>query len=114
MDYHDISIGDQVRIRQWDDMAEEFGLSRRDGYPSHIHVSSLTSFVREMRDLCGKTATVVGVDGDRVQLLFSAETRARYRTRWTYTAGMLEHAEALATVRFRPEDLSSILFAAAR
>lgn len=114
MDYREISLGDQVRIRQWDEMTEEFGLSRRGGYPPYIRVAPGTVFVSEMRDLCGKTATVSQITKERVTLKFSSETRRLYRTCWTYTPGMLEPVEAPATCSYKPEDLSFILFAAAR
>ena len=46
-------VGDKVRVRQWDDMVEEFGLyDRKDiGIPSCF-------FVKEMRKYCGSVVTI--------------------------------------------------------
>lgn len=52
MNEEEIKIGDVLRIRQWDDMKEEFG--ERNG---HIRTPDLM-FVNNMRRLCGKTFTV--------------------------------------------------------
>lgn len=53
--YPTYQIGDQVTIRQWDDMAAEFGLNEF----GEIKVPKI--FAVEMKDLCGKTLTIINV-----------------------------------------------------
>lgn len=61
----EIKIGDRIRVREWDDMAAEFGVDdygniaprieyRKGGLP----VTSHEIFADDMRDLCGLTFTV--------------------------------------------------------
>lgn len=47
-------VGDVLRVRQWDDMANEFGYTN----PCHDEIKCLDIFVEEMKYLCGKTFTV--------------------------------------------------------
>lgn len=54
-DYPTYNIGDKVTIRQWDDMAAEFGLNKF----GEIKVPEI--FAVEMKDLCGKTFTITNV-----------------------------------------------------
>lgn len=53
--YPTYQIGDQVTIRQWDDMAAEFGLNEF----GEIKVPEI--FAVEMKYLCGKTLTITDV-----------------------------------------------------
>lgn len=48
----DFYVGQRVRIREWDDMLEEFGECRAGGIKCR-HV-----FTEEMRYLCGKECTI--------------------------------------------------------
>lgn len=52
------SVGEKVRIRQWDDMAEEFGFNA-------IGIPCASSFVNDMKYLCGKEFTVTDVSDAR-------------------------------------------------
>lgn len=52
----DISVGDIVRIRQWDDMAAEFGI---DAWGD---INCMHSFVPAMKYYCGLEGEVVSVD----------------------------------------------------
>lgn len=56
-DYPTYQIGDRVTIRQWDDMAAEFGL---DVY-GDIKVPK-AYFTEPMRKYCGKTFTIVHIN----------------------------------------------------
>lgn len=56
MRLEDIHIGDTVRVRQWDDMAAEFGLDR-DG-----DIQCPWYFLRDMTGFCGQIFEVVGFD----------------------------------------------------
>lgn len=53
--YPTYNVGDKVTIRQWDDMAAEFGLNEF----GEIKVPEI--FAVEMKDLCGKTLTITDV-----------------------------------------------------
>lgn len=84
-------VGDKLRIRQWEDMAEEFG-SEPTG--SSDSIGCLYSFPATMKHLCGLPFTVRDVFGDQY---FSEERteELRYdgRDRWMISADMLEYAE---------------------
>ena len=56
-DYPTYHVGDRVTIRQWDDMAAEFGL---DVF-GDIKVSK-AYFTEPMRKYCGKTLTIVHIN----------------------------------------------------
>ena len=55
--YPTYNVGDKVTIRQWDDMAAEFGLDRF----GDIKVPK-ACFTESMRKYCGKTLTIVHVN----------------------------------------------------
>lgn len=50
-------IGDKVKVRQWDDMAAEFGLDDED-------IDMKYYFLQEMKDFCGRVVTIQSVAGD--------------------------------------------------
>lgn len=50
--YPTFYLGDQVTIRQWDDMAAEFGLNKNGG------IAIPGTFTTNMKSLCGKTFTI--------------------------------------------------------
>ena len=76
-------VGELVRIRQWDDMVEEFGA---DGYGS---VACNYRFLDAMKPLCGKQAEIVSLDKDgRVGLkFFNCED---LNTGWAFHTDMIE------------------------
>ena len=45
-------VGDELRIRVWDDMEAEFGLNKNG------NINCLLHFTQSMRDHCGKNFTV--------------------------------------------------------
>lgn len=53
-----IKVGDRVRIREWDDMAQEFGIDE-DG-----DIKTKCFFTRRMKQFCGEVVEVKHVDGD--------------------------------------------------
>ena len=71
-------IGDKVRVREWDDMAKEFGLSRY----GNIKTPGSCYFDRCMREWCGKTLTIktVSASGYNVK-----------ETGWCWTDYMFEN-----------------------
>ena len=60
-------VGDKVKIRQWDDMANEFGYEDDD----EDMIDCRFGFTDLMKKYCGKTATITVIDHDNeVQLVF--------------------------------------------
>lgn len=58
-------VGELVRIRQWNDMEEEFGINREGT------ILTLHGFVVNMKPLCGKYAEIVGLgENGEVSLRF--------------------------------------------
>lgn len=58
-------VGELVRIRQWDDMEKEFGITRAGT------ILTLHGFTVNMKPLCGKYAEIVGLgENDKVGLKF--------------------------------------------
>lgn len=56
-DYPTYHVGDRVTIRQWDDMAAEFGLDEF----GDIKVPKFL-FIRGMKQYCGQTFPIVRID----------------------------------------------------
>lgn len=84
----EFKVGDRVRIRQWDDMMEEFGIDN-DG---DIQLSAEV-FTNDMRELCGKIATVIyALKNKEVSLDFD-DIDAEESNQWRYTLDMIEHIE---------------------
>ena len=76
-------VGELVRIRQWDDMEKEFGLTMLGS------ISCQCCFTDEMKPLCGKYAEIVRLDKDgRVGLkFFNCDD---LNTGWAYSTDMIE------------------------
>lgn len=79
-------VGDKVRIRQWDDMAKEFGIDKN----GDIEASS--GFIQEMKPLCGKKAKIGEIYGKRV-FLEDFEDCEELDTDYDYSMDMIEHVE---------------------
>lgn len=79
------SVGEKVRICQWDDMADKFGVDA-------IGILCGASFVNDMKYLCGKEFTVTAVSnigrknryGDEYCLVSGCTTR------YTISSDMIE------------------------
>lgn len=83
-DYPTYNVGDQVTIRQWDDMIAEFGLNEAGS------ITVPESFTREMERYCGKTFTIcagIGKGGHGFPIYrFSSNG-------YNYTAPMFEQSK---------------------
>lgn len=82
------NIGDKLRIRQWDDMAKEFGVVDNEIMCHH-------GFPETMRHLCGLPFTVIDIEYDEY---YSEEGTEGLRDDdwsdyWLISADMLEYAE---------------------
>ena len=53
----DIHIRDILRVRQWDDMLNEFGVDK------HGKIKSLAGFPEQCKYLCGRQLTVMNIVG---------------------------------------------------
>ena len=76
-------VGELVRIRQWDDMAKEFGT---DGFGS---VACRYFFTKRMKPLCGKYAEITKIrDDGKVELrFFNCDDSVEI---WNYSTDMIE------------------------
>lgn len=81
-------VGDIVKVRGWDEMAAEFPHDEE-----RISCSEI-SFVKQMRDLCGKTAIVEAVDDDEqtYELRPIAVEDMGFDWGWFFTDEMLKGA----------------------
>lgn len=79
------SVGDEVVVRAWADMAEEFGLDS-DG-----DIRTVPVFVGSMASFCGREAMIVALGGHRVQLKFEDKGTNIYAQRWSFGTDMIEH-----------------------
>ena len=61
---HEFNVGDIVVIREWDDMAAEYGYNRLGS------IDCTCSFTRAMQHLCGEIATISSVAGKEIYLEF--------------------------------------------
>lgn len=87
----DIHVGDRLRIRMWDDMAEEFGIEFDD-----IRTPD-ASFTDRMRDLglCGSVFTVSSIYDDNGTTFYRSMEGVEivengWQDHWYIAASMLE------------------------
>lgn len=83
-------VGDHVRVRQWSDMAIEFGV---EDYDNEI-VAVPYQFIRQMHPYCGCDYTVTNAqsslwDGEQIQIIKCAGLP----NQWTWSNGMFEFAD---------------------
>lgn len=100
-DFYDFSVGDRIRFREWDDMAEEFGV--HDG-----GILCKFLFVRSMLHLCGTTATIAGMYSGLGEItLCDFETDGD--TEFTFSADMIEPANSVIPCDFDEGQFLSML-----
>lgn len=91
--------GDKVRIRQWDDMAREFGY---DG----DEIDCNCAFIKSMRPLCGMEFTINSVDEGSGIVTFAEEPpelfgkHNRPTMKYTITTDMIEPSDATKAMHF--------------
>lgn len=78
----DIKIGDRLRIREWEDMANEFGYEGGD-------IACDLAFTQDMSYMCGMPFTVEEISSDS-RRFFSKEGIENH---WSISADMLEPLE---------------------
>ena len=79
-------VGDRVRIRDWDDMEREYGLDNNGSINKHN-----PTFVKTMRCLCGKYATISAIYGDSIELTDWSDYGSDVA--WGYAKYMIEPVE---------------------
>ena len=94
----DIHIGDTVRIREWEDMASEFGYNRYGA------INCQFQFIKDMEHLCGKEFVVTGIDDGKVYSDDSDIWRG-----FSISADMLEPASSIEIEPFTDDELESLL-----
>lgn len=77
-------VGDKVRVRQWDDMAKEFGVNN-----GNIPINCCL-FVKEMKQYCGRTYEVYGKS---LYYILATENEV---LEWCFTDSMLEDVNSLS------------------
>lgn len=85
MRIEDVVVGKTYRIRQWDDMEKEFGLSETGSIKCNP-----IRFVKEMKRLCGKKCVVRQKVEERVYIDIEDSAESNL---WNYTADMIEPIE---------------------
>ena len=77
-------VGQQVKIRQWDDMKKEFGLEE-----DFEGISCKGYFAKSMKVFCGRKATILSISiNDSVRLDF--EDNSENPKSWVFTTDMIE------------------------
>lgn len=96
--HSDFAVGDRVRIRQWDDMVDEFGTDRYGG----VATSDWCSFPHGMAFFCGQEYEIVDItprylaDGIRFAFKLIRVHHLQpdiHRDGWTVCAEMLEFSD---------------------
>ena len=88
----DVHIGDRLRIREWDDMAAEFGT--RDSSVTRGYVIPCEfDFTEKMKYMCGKAFTVAGFGRGGFQSKEKIELESGRYGGWNISADMLEPIE---------------------
>ena len=79
-------VGDRVRVREWEDMEREFGLTK---YGS---IRVVLPFLPQMHHLCGNTATVIKVHS-KINIELGDWKDKRRDCKWVFCDEMLTFAD---------------------
>ena len=102
----DIHVGDRVRIREWDDMAAEYG---EDGGAIYAPISRV-GFVSKMREYCGKEATIAKIRS--IAKKYALIRFANYDCDWgiwTFTNEMIELIDDTPPYEITDEEFFGLL-----
>ena len=89
----EFKVGDRVRIKSWEQMEKEFGISHGD-------IPCKFRFINGMKHLCGRTASIVAIKGSDI-----------YLTNWSDDSGYMDWSistdmiELVDTSKFTKSDL---------
>ena len=84
MRHDEIHIGDVLRVRQWDDMVNEFGIDRRK------KIKSLAGFSEQCKYLCGKQLTVMNIVGVGLETRYLAIVDGKDNCTYVFSSDELE------------------------
>lgn len=82
-------IGERVKVRAWDDLVNEFGLSENKYFEEYEIKVGADVFVEPMKELCGQTASVSGYQSNHI-FLSDWSCDEAFASEWSYTPEMLE------------------------
>lgn len=100
-DWRDFSVGDRIRFREWDDMAEEFG-----SHDGEIYCKFL--FIRSMLHLCGTTATISSMHSRSGEITL-CDFEIDGDTRFKFSVDMIEPANSVIPCDFDEGQFLSML-----
>ena len=83
----DFHVGQRVRIREWDYMAEEFGI----GYSSGI--DCMYQFIPDMKPLCGTEVTITYIDCEPFD--GRGEVKFKETAQFAFSTDMIEPVNVL-------------------
>lgn len=89
----EFKVGDRVRIKSWEQMEKEFGISHGD-------IPCKCGFNSEMRHLCGRTATISEINDYKVKLKDWSDAGGKIH--WFFSTDMIELVD---TSKFTKSDL---------
>lgn len=100
---HRYSVGDHVIVRDWHDMAEEFG-----------DPSTYLGFVTNMRRYCGREMVVKSMDGDPGDSYYGmifrlVDEKSDDGIAWHWTSKMVRPADNIPAEEISDEDCMAIL-----
>jgi len=84
---HKFQVGDKCRIRQFEDMAAEFGVDQ------YGEIEKAPSFVENMKPMCGLTFTVKEVKDGMYYSIEGVEDSRGNGNVWNIAGWMLEPAD---------------------
>lgn len=103
MGERNFNVGDVCRVRQWDDMFEEFG-----GNDSYIDCDF--AFVDSMKYMCGRLFTIASIEKHELGLLCrSVEGIEGTGTSWYVGTDMLELVVSNSDSVFEAENMDALL-----
>lgn len=107
-----IKVGDVITFRQWDDMAQEFGVSS-----SGVIRTAPFRFDPRMKYLCGQKITVKYISAEQEQIFseegFEYDFGSKLPICWRFCASMFEEsrtAESFNEEKVSDETLLGFLF----
>lgn len=88
-----IQVGDRLRVREWDDMAAEFGVRDSRSVTNGYVIPCEFAFTEKMKYMCGRPFTVADLRGNRFISKEKIELESGRYGGWNISADMLEPIE---------------------
>ena len=97
-------VGDELRIREWNDMAAEFGLDEFGG------VDCIYGFTEDMKRLCGMDFTVSKIDSFEGNDEYFSEEGIEMEYYWSISSDMLEPRTVEDLYTASDSEIDNLLF----